>query len=122
MQKVHTFRYTVLPGENITIRMNPVNFGDSLHSVAAVLDGNPFAPVPGTENAPIYKFCVTKPVDDRHLVIMEFSFLPDAPDAARYELDISGKDDVGCPCTLTITANTQDKSPGLKFDVVQQEG
>jgi hypothetical protein len=120
MQKVHTFRYSVLPGENITIQITPKNFGDSLHSVEAVLDGNAFAPVPGTQDAPTYKFCVTKPVDDRYLVIMEFSFLPDAPDDARYELDISGKDDVGCPCRLIITIDTQDKSPGLKFDVVQE--
>ncbi|MDT7543197.1 MAG: hypothetical protein QOE33_3101 [Acidobacteriota bacterium] len=118
MKKVDSVTYEVRHGENITIKVTPKNFGSSLSSVSAVLDGGEFAPKPGTEDTPVYPFCVTKPVDEIHTVIMEMNFIAGSPDAALYEVVISGKNDQGCPCGFTIEKADQNLEPAIDFVVV----
>lgn len=121
MQKQTKFRYRVrppkdsAPGEPITIKVTPTNFDSSLHSIVATRDDQPFLPDVGTEDAPTYSFNVSKPAGQTHRVIMEFSFQTDAPDEARYDIVISGENDVGCPCGFTIDLSTQDRSPSISF-------
>ena len=121
MQKQTKFRYRVrppknaVPGEKITIKVTPVNFEGSLHSTVATLDDLPFLPDAGTEEAPTYHLTVSKPDGETHRVIIEFSFQTDAPDKAKYDVVISGENDVGCPCGFTIDLSSQDRSPGINF-------
>jgi hypothetical protein len=118
MKKNDAFSYDVRRSERITIRVTARNFGDSLISVRAVRDGNPFPANPHTENAPVYEFTVTKEVDDLHTVMMEFTFIDGTPDNASYEVAITGQNDQGCPCGFTIEKDSEDKSPDIEFDVV----
>lgn len=123
MERVTKFRYRVhtasnnAPGEEITIEVTPKNFNDSLHSVVATKDGKPFPPEPGTEDNPTFKFNVTKPKGATHLIEIECNFQDDAPDDALYDIEISGEDDVGCPCGFTIDRTTLDQSPDINFRV-----
>jgi hypothetical protein len=118
MEKVHKFRYFVVPKENITIEVTCINFGSSMPSVEMVLDdGSVDMPNTGTNSAPVYKFKVTMPVDEAHQVHTEFNFQHDAPDNAQYKVDISGKKDVGCPCGFTIKRTTHNQEPDIVFDV-----
>lgn len=121
MEKLTKFRYRVrppkssIPGEAITIKVTPINFDSSLHSIVATLDDGPFNPDAGTEDAPTYSLKISKPAGQTHRVIMEFSFQRDAPAKARYDVVISGESDVGCPCGFTIDLSTQDRSPSVSF-------
>jgi hypothetical protein len=118
MKKNDAFSYDVRQTERITIKVTPRNFGDSLISVRAERDGKVFRPNPNTEDAPVFKFSVTKEVDDLHTVMMEFTFIDGTPDNALYDVVISGQNDQGCPCGFTIDKDSEDKSPDIEFDVV----
>lgn len=118
MKKNSSLSYDVRVGEVITIKVRPLNFVASSPSVEATLDGGPFAPKSTTGGVITYQFTVTKPVDDVHTVILEFTFLPGAPKAAQYEVVISGKNDVGCPCGFTVRKTTANQEPGIEFFVV----
>lgn len=118
MEKVHKFRYLVLRKEDITIKVACLDFGDSMPSVEMILDdGSVDMPNTGTNSAPVYEFTVKKAVDRTHRVHTEFNFQHDAPDKARYEVDISGQDDVGCPCGFTVKRTTNVQDPDISFDV-----
>ena len=117
MEKVHKFRYFVVPKEDITFAVTCLNFGSSMPSVEMVLDGGADMPNTGTDSAPVYTFKVTMPVNEAHQVHTEFSFQHDAPDDAQYSVDISGKKDVGCPCGFTIKRTTRNQEPDFTFDV-----
>jgi hypothetical protein len=84
--------------------------------VEAVLDGNDL-PNTGTSNAPVFEFTVSKPVGQTHRVLMEFIFFSDAPATAFYQVDISGKNDQGCPCGFIIAKTSQIKEVGIRFRV-----
>lgn len=118
MKKNDSFSYDVKRGEEITIKVTPNKFLDSLFSVRAERDGAIFPPLPGTENAPEYQFTVTKEVDDIHTVKMEFAFIKGSPDDAFYDVVISGQADVGCPCGFVIKKTTGNKEPSIEFFVV----
>jgi len=117
MNRINDFSYEVHPGEKITISVTPVDFLDSLPSVEAVLDGKPL-PNSGTNDAPVFRFTVTKPIGQTHRVMMEFTFLPGTPDKACYQISISGQDDVGCPCGFDICKSDEAKEVTVAFDVV----
>lgn len=119
MKKNDSFSYDVSRNERIVIRVTPKNFNDSLFSVRANRDGSTFQPEAGSENAPRYKFTVTKPVDDIHTVIFEFTFIQGSPENALYDVVISGQNDQGCPCGFTIRKTTGNKEPAIEFFVVE---
>lgn len=117
MKMNDAFSYDVSSKEDVNITVTPRNFRDSLFSIRAERDGKPFPNEAGTDNAPVYKFQVTKPVNASHRVMMEFTFIDGSPDQAMYEVTISGKNDEGCPCGFSIDKDTQDKSPDIEFFV-----
>ena len=118
MKKNDALSYDVHRNEQITIRVTPTDFGDSLFSVRANLDGDKLEPVPGTDNAPVFEFTVTKPVDDIHTVIMEFGFIKGSPENSFYDVVISGENDQGCPCGFVVKKTTANKEPAIEFFVV----
>ena len=117
MEKNDAFSYNVHHDEGIAIKVIPRNFVDSLFSIRVVLDGNIFHQEPENDNAPVYKFTVSKDVDDIHTVMMEFTFVNGTPENALYDVAISGKNDQGCPCGFTIGKDNEDKSPDIEFVV-----
>jgi len=120
MEKVTKFRYRVVPDEKITIKVTCINFGDSMPSVEMVLDaGKVDMPNTGTNSAPVYSFIVAKPVGKTHRVHTEFNFQPGAPAQAQYNVEISGQDDVGCPCGFTIKRTTSLQDPDISFEVIE---
>ena len=116
MRKINSFTYDVVPGEHITITVTPTNFLDSAPDVEAVLDGEDLANS-GTQDAPLFKFTVSKPTGQTHRVLMEFIFFGDAPATSFYQTDISGENDQGCPCGFIIARNSQSKEAGIRFRV-----
>jgi len=116
MRKINSFTYDVRPGEEIRIAVTPTNFGGSAVDVEAVLDGDDL-PNSGTNDEPLFSFTVAKPVGQTHRVLMEFIFFFDAPATSFYQVDISGQDDVGCPCGFIIARNSQVKEAGIRFRV-----
>ena len=118
MTRNDAFSYNVRKGEKITITVTPKNFLNSLISVRAERDGDTFDPEPDTDDAPVFKFTVTKDVDDIHTVMMEFTFVTGTPKTAEYEVTIAGQHDQGCPCGFVIKKTTQDLSPDIEFVVV----
>lgn len=118
MNRINSTTYEVLPGERITIKVTPTNFGPSAPAVEADLDGTTLPNV-GTKSLPVYKFTVKKDVGDTQLVTTEFIFFPDASDEAFYAVSISGRNDVGCPCGFTVAKLDQDHGAEIAFDVVE---
>lgn len=116
MKRINSFTYEVVPGERITIEVTPTNFGGSGVDVEAVLDGDDL-PNSGSDDAPVFEFTATKPVGLTHRVLMEFIFFPDAPATSFYQVDISGKDDEGCPCGFIIAKSNPVKEAGIRFRV-----
>ena len=116
MRKINSFTYDVVPGEHITITVTPTNFLGSAPDVEAVLDGEDLANS-GTQDAPLFKFTVSKPTGQTHRVLMEFIFFGDAPATSFYQTDISGENDQGCPCGFIIARNSQIKEAGIRFRV-----
>ncbi len=118
MKKTDNATYDVKIGETIKIQVTPKNFGASEPRVRAFLDPNKISPIPPTtERAPTYQFMVTKTVNSIHKFRAEFTFQPDAPAAAQYEVKISGESDEGCPCGFTIKKTTALKDPVIRFIV-----
>ena len=118
MEKVHEFRYWVVPTEEITLKVTCLDFGDSKPSVEMILDdGSVDMSNSGTNSAPVYAFTVAKPVKKTHRVFTEFNFQHDAPDEAQYQVEFSGESDVGCPCGFTVDRTTSVQDPEINFDV-----
>ena len=118
MKRNDAFSYDVRHNEKITIKVTARNFGDSLISVRAELDGDVLEPEPNTDDAPVYEFDVTKEADDIHTLMTEFTFVAGTPEKAEYDVAISGQNDQGCPCGFIIKKTTQDLSPDTEFVVV----
>jgi|SRR5690349_2128212 len=117
MKRINDVTYEVRTGEQITIRVTPTGFEGELPSVEAVLDGKPLANS-GSNDAPVFRFTVTKPIGKTHRVMMEFTFLPGTPDEACYKVSISGQADEGCPCGFEICKADETKEVTIAFDVV----
>jgi len=118
MRKLNAFKYEVSTGETITIKVTPTQFGSSGFSVEATLDSHSIDPLPGSANAPTYRFTVTRPAGKIHPVLMEFTFLAGSPNGAFYDVSISGQNDSGCPCGFTVKKTTANKEPAIRFLVV----
>jgi len=110
MQETEPAIYTVEPGESIEISVTAVGTGVF---VAASLDGKTLARLPGSNNAPRYRF-VAGPLGRVHVVQMEFSF-PQAKAGSRYDVAITG--DRGGSAKFTIRESSALKDPSLEFSV-----
>lgn len=118
MKKIDGVTYEVHPDESIVVVVTPKNFNNTLFSVKANLDGKKWNPAPGSKNAPRFEFTVTKPVNDIHTALFQFTILAAAPDKAFYDVEISGENDEGCPCGFKIRKTTASKGPSIEFFVV----
>lgn len=116
MKKINSFTYNVRPDEHIVISVTPTGLDGSAPDVEAVLDGEDLGNT-GSDDAPVFEFDVSKPVGQTHRVLMEFIFFPDAPATSFYQVDISGKNDQGCPCGFIIARNNPVKEAGIRFRV-----
>lgn len=117
MKKINSVTYDVRPGEKITIEVTPTDFGASAPSVEAALDDQGRLTNVGTMDAPVYKFTVSKPSGKTHRVFMEFTFHSDAPQKASYQVAISGRNDVGCPCGFAVTMADEVREVTPRFRV-----
>lgn len=117
MKKNDSFSYDVSRKESIVVEVTPKNFNDSMFSVVANRDGKTWKPEPNSKNAPRFEFTVTKPVDDIHTAIFEFTFIQGSPNNAFYDVVISGEDDEGCPCGFKVRKTTANKEPAVEFFV-----
>jgi hypothetical protein len=116
MRKITSFTYDVSPGEQISINVTPTNFAGSAPDVEAVLDGVDLLNT-GSNDAPVYAFTVTKPINSTHRVLIEFIFFPDAPPTSFYQVDITGENDDGCPCGFIIAKSNPIHEAGIRFRV-----
>jgi hypothetical protein len=89
-----------------------------MFSVRANLDGNNWPAQPGSEDQPRFEFTVSKPVNDIHTAIFEFTFVEGSPDEAFYDVVIKGENDQGCPCGFKVKKTTANKEPAVEFFVV----
>jgi|ERR1041384_3446998 hypothetical protein len=118
MKKNDALSYDVHRKESIVVTVTPINFNESLFSVRANLDGNIWEPEPGSQDEPRFEFTVSKPLGDIHTVLFEFNFVAGSPDNARYDVEITGENDEGCPCGFTVRKTTATKDPAVEFFVV----
>lgn len=118
MKRIDAFRYEVRRNESIVVVVTPMNFNNTLFSVRANLDGQPWPPEPDTKNKPRFEFTVSKPVNDIHTALFEFTFIAGSPPKALYDVVIRGENDEGCPCGFKIRKTTSNKAPGVEFFVV----
>jgi hypothetical protein len=102
--------FTVEAGETIDIRVTAIGTGVF---VAASLDGHTLSPLPGSNNAPHYRF-VAGPAGTVHVLGMEFSF-PQANAGSRYDVSITG--DRGGSASFTIRESSALKDVSLEFTV-----
>ena len=110
MQETEPGIYTVEAGETIDIRVTAIGTGVF---VAAGLDGHTLSRLPGSNNAPRYRF-VAGPAGTIHVLQMEFSF--SQPNAgSRYDVSITG--DQGGSASFTIRESSALKDPSLEFTV-----
>ena len=118
MKRIDSFAYDVARNESIVVEVTPVNFNDSLFSVRVNRDGENWETEPGSEDQPRFEFTVTKPVNDIHTAIFEFTFIAGSPDDAFYDVSIEGENDEGCPCGFKVRKTTANKEPAIEFFVV----
>lgn len=118
MKRIDSFAYDVKRDESIVVEVTPVNFNENSFSVRANLDGENWEAEPGSEDQPRFEFTVSKPVNDIHTAIFEFTFLDGSPDDAFYRVVIVGENDEGCPCGFRVRKTTANKEPAVEFFVV----
>jgi hypothetical protein len=111
MQETEPAMYNVAVGETIDINVTPIGTGVF---VAASLDGHTLSRLPGSDNAPHYRFVADGPVGTAHILGMEFSF-PQANQGSRYDVSITG--DHGGSAGLKIKESDPIKDPFLTFTV-----
>jgi hypothetical protein len=113
MNKINKFLYTVVKGETATIKISFTPASKSGSFQVLTLDGETLNP---SGSPPEYAFTVTKDVDQEHTVIMDFTFMPDAPDDAKYDVEVSGSE--GGDSTFSVSKTDPTPDPAVRFRVV----
>jgi hypothetical protein len=111
MKEIEPLRYTALVGETIDVVVTPTASGAF---VAASLDGHTLSFMPGSDNAPHYRFVINRPVGRTHFLGMEFSF-PESAKGAKYDVAVSGSG--GGTATFDVSNEDSVKDPFLRFKV-----
>lgn len=109
MRRLNDVTYDVRSGEQITIEVTPTNFSGTGSAIQATRDSKAFPPP--------FVFTADAPIDQSNHVMMEFTFFDDNPSNAFYEVDISGQNDVGCPCGFKIAKTDNVHSAEIRFRV-----
>jgi hypothetical protein len=113
MNKINKFLYTVVQTEAVTIKISFTPASQSGTFDVLTLDGNTLHP---SGSPPEFNFTVTKGVDQEHTVIMDFTFMPDAPNDAQYNVEVSGSK--GGEFSFAVTATDPTPDPAVRFRVV----
>jgi len=113
MNKINKFLYTVVKGETVKIKVSFTPASKSGSFVVLTLDGETLQP---SGSPPVYQFTVTKDVEHEHLVIMDFTFMPDAPDGAKYDVEVSGSH--GGVFAFAVNKGDPITDPAVRFRVV----
>lgn len=113
MNRINKFEYTVVKTEKVKIKISFTPASKSGSFPVLTLDGQT---LPSSGSPPEYGFPVTKGVEQEHTVIMDFTFMPDAPDDAKYDVEVS--DPKGCVFTFAVKKTDPTKDPAVVFRVV----
>jgi hypothetical protein len=113
MTQIDDFEYKVVKGEQITIKVsfNPASQSGSF--AVLTLDGQTLQ---GAGSPAVYRFTVTKDVEHEHTLIMDFTFLPDSPDTAKYNVEVSSSK--GNVFTFAVNKTDFTHDPAVVFMVV----
>ena len=111
MTKNNKFEYQVVKTETVTIKISFTPASQSGSFPVVTLDGKT---LPASGSPPEYSFPVTKNVDQEHTVIIDCTFMPDAPDTAQYNVTVSGSKGGTFTFAIKATDPTPDRcsSPG----------
>ena len=113
MHQSNLYRYEVEFGEAISLLIEPV--GVPL-LVGGMLDSRPINLSEGNE----FRFKVDKSPGSTHFLLLEFTFLPNSPEDARYAVELKSSE--GPPYTFAVSVNDQVKDKSIKFHVVSGAG
>jgi hypothetical protein len=113
MIKNNDFEYKVKKGERVKIKISFTPASQSGSFAVLTLDGQTLN---GSGSPTTYEFTVVKDVEHEHTVIMDFTFMPDAPDSAQYNVEVSGSN--GGTFTFAITKLDPIQDPAVVFMVV----
>jgi len=113
MNKINKFLYTVVKGESVTIEISFTPASKSGSFPVLTLDGETLDP---SGSPTEYDFTVTKDIDHEHAIIMDFTFMPDAPNDARYDVEVSGSE--GGVFTFSVNKTDPTPDPTVRFRVV----
>ncbi|HSS18495.1 MAG TPA: hypothetical protein VLL54_00215 [Pyrinomonadaceae bacterium] len=113
MKKINKFMYNVVKTEEVTIVISFTPASQSGSFPVLTLDGKTLN---SSGSPPTYEFTVTKAVGREHLVEMDFTFMPDAPDTAQYKVTLSGSE--GGNFTFTVKKTDPIPDPDVRFKVV----
>lgn len=81
---VSRFVFRVKPGDKVSLRIEPRDTQNSEPFIAVVKDGQSLSPP--------YSFVVNNKQGEKVIVIMEFVFLADAPETAKYKVAVTVND------------------------------
>jgi len=113
MKKINKFMYNVVNDEDVTITISFTPASKSGSFPVLTLDGKTLNP---TGTPPVYKFTVTKAVGREHLVGTDFTFMPDAPATAQYNVGLTGSK--GGNFTFAVKKTDPIPDPDVRFKVV----
>lgn len=113
MTRINKFEYRVVKIENVKIRISFTPASKSGSFPVLTLDGRTLSP---TGSPPEYGFPVTKDVEQEHTVVMDFTFMPDAPAEAKYDVEVSGSK--GGVFTFAVKKTDPTPDPAVVFRVV----
>lgn len=113
MKKINKFMYTVVKGEKVTVKISFTPASQSGSFQVLTLDGETLQP---SGSPPVYTFTVTKDVEHEHMIIMDFTFMPDAPATAQYNIEVSGSK--GGVFTFAVKKTDPIPDPNVRFRVV----
>jgi hypothetical protein len=113
MKKINKFLYTVVKDEEVTIKISFTPASQSGSFIVLTLDGET---LDSSGDPPVFEFTVTKDVDHEHMIIMDFTFMPDAPANAQYNIKVSGSK--GGVFTFAVKKTDSVSDPSVRFRVV----
>jgi len=113
MTKNNDFEYRVRKGERVKIKISFKPASQSGSFAVLTLDGQTLH---GSGSPATYEFTVVKDVQHEHTLIMDFTFMPDAPANAQYDVEVSGSN--GGTFNFAVTKSDPIHDPAVVFMVV----
>lgn len=114
MRQVTQFRYKVQKGEVVTFRFTPVKTGPR---VTFSQSPGGFRKIKKTPNL-TFTFAVTQPRAKFHIAKCEFSFMPEDPDDARFDIKVKGSKGQSYD-VRPVKKTSASKDRGFRFKVTK---